>query len=90
MRTASGCRQQRGSIGVGTWVDRRRGVGRAGEPWSSTASVGFCFAILWVERRQDVGVDIGWRQHRGSIGLGLWWLETSWVSRSESRTVLTY
>ena len=35
---ALGCRQQHGTTVVETWVDRRRGVGRDGESWSSTAS----------------------------------------------------
>ena len=70
-RTASGCRRQCGSIGVGNvgqlasgprsvgaadvnsvgmsataWVDRRQGVGWAGEPWSSTPS-GRRLGLVW-------------------------------------------
>ena len=37
-QTALGCRRQRGSIGVGMWVDQNQYFGQAGEPWSSTAS----------------------------------------------------
>ena len=47
--------------------------------------VGFWLAKAWVAWSRDVGQDIGWRQRRESIRSGLWWLETAWVSRSESR-----
>ena len=40
-------------------------------------------AIAWVERRQEIGLDISRRQRHGSIGSGLWWSDTAWVSRSE-------
>ena len=68
-------------------VDRRRGVGRAGESLSSTALIrrsGFWLAIAWVGRRQDVGMAIGLGQRCGSIGSRIWWSETAWVSGLES------
>ena len=53
------CWRQRGSIGVGTSVDRRLGVG-----WgmgSGLIGVGALFGmgILWVDRRQGIGRGLG-------------------------------
>ena len=133
MRPASGFRKQRGLIDVGTWVDWRRGVGQADRvsrtasrtasgPWlvgaadvnvvrmSETAwddcgvdwrqgvgqagesvgqsasgrrlvwgvlveldvepSIGFCLAIVWVERCWDIGLAIGWRHGLSGRGFG--------------------
>ena len=70
----------RGSIGVGTSV----GLGSLGR--ARCRAVGrFFLATVWVERCWDIGLAIAWRKHRGSVGLGLLWLEKAWVSRSEPR-----
>ena len=82
-------------MSVTAWVDRRRGVGwsalgrrsgwRALVKHCTGTSIGFCLAIAWIERRRDVGLAIGWRQRCGSIGSGIWWSETAWVSWLEPR-----
>ena len=84
-------------VGVSTtaWVNRRQDVDRSASGcrsgWGALfehgvgTSVGFRLEIVWVERRQDVGLAIVWRQRRGSIGSGLWWSDTAWVSQLEPR-----
>ena len=67
MRMSLGCRQQRGSIAVGTWVNLRRGVGRyldCLEMWTQTSS-GFeqCWGASDSVGRSASG--------RGSIGVGV-------------------
>ena len=69
-----------GQLASGRWLGWRVLVENGIEP-----SVGFCLAIVWVERRRDVGLAIGWRQRCGSIWSGLWWSETAWASWLESR-----
>ena len=44
--------------------------------------VGICLVTLWVERRRDIGRDIGWRQCRWSIGQGLGWRQRGSIGQS--------
>ena len=86
-RTASGCQRLHGTVIVRTWVDRHWGVVwsgdsvvrlalgrrlRAGEFWSSTASIchsGFV-GNTRVEWRWDVGLAIGWIHGLSGRGFG--------------------
>ena len=72
-RTALECRRLRGTVVVRTWVNRRRGVvrGLGSLDQAQRQAVGrVLLAIAWVERRQDVGLDVGWRHGISGQGFG--------------------